>query len=50
MSPVRARRLLGALFAGVLTLAIAPTVAATPSSSYQLDLGRRTDYVGQTSW
>ena len=49
MSPVRARRLLGALFAGVLTLAIAPTVAATPSSSYQLDLGRRTDYVGQTN-
>ena len=37
------------LFAGVLTLAIAPTVAATPSSSYQLDLGRRTDYVGQTN-
>jgi len=49
MSPVRARRLLGALFAGVLTLAIAPTVVATPSSSYQLDLGRRTDYVGQTN-
>ena len=49
MSPVRARRLLGALFAGVLTLAIAPTVAAAPSSSYQLDLGRRTDYVGQTN-
>jgi len=49
MSPVRARRLLGALFAGVLTLAIAPPVAATPSSSYQLDLGRRTDYVGQTN-
>jgi len=49
MSPVRARRLLGALFAGVLTLAMAPTVAATPSSSYQLDLGRRTDYVGQTN-
>src|SRR6187551_1424707 len=49
MSPVRARRLLGALFAGVLTLAIAPTVAAAPSSSYQLDLGRRADYVGQTN-
>ena len=49
MSPVRARRLLGALFAGVLTLAIAPTVVATPPSSYQLDLGRRTDYVGQTN-
>src|SRR6476659_6147799 len=49
MSPVRARRLLGALFAGVLTLAIAPTVAAAPSSFYQLDLGRRTDYVGQTN-
>jgi hypothetical protein len=49
MSPVRARRLLGALFAGVLTFAIAPTVLAAPSSSYQLDLGRRTDYVGQTN-
>ena len=49
MSPVRGRRLLGALFAGALTLAIAPTVAAVPSSSYQLDLGRRTDYVGQTN-
>ena len=33
----------------MLTLAIAPTVAAAPSSSYQLDLGQRTDYVGQTN-
>jgi hypothetical protein len=49
MRPRRSRRLLPALFAGVLAVAVAPTVAAAPASSYQLDLGRTTDYVGQTN-
>ena len=49
MRPVRARRLVATLCAGILALAIAPIVAAAPSSAYQLDLGRRTDYVGQTN-
>jgi hypothetical protein len=49
MTPRHSRRLLGALFACVLALAIAPTVAAAPSSAYRLDLGRRADYVGQTN-
>jgi len=49
MRPSRSRRLLGALGAGVLALTIAPTVAAAPSSAYQLDLGTRADYVGQTN-
>lgn len=53
MSPVRvtrlATRLLGVPLAGVLALAIAPTVAAAPSSPYRLDLGQRADYVGQTN-
>ncbi|MFL5685016.1 MAG: hypothetical protein ACJ765_04750 [Chloroflexota bacterium] len=49
MRSVRPRPLLGALLAGVLALAVAPTVVAAPTSSYQLDLGRRNDYVGQTN-
>ena len=49
MRPVSARRPLGALFAGLLAVTIAPTVSAAPSSSYQLDLGERADYVGQTN-
>ena len=49
MRQVRPRRLLATLCAGLLALTIVPTVAAASSSSYQLDLGRRVDYVGQTN-
>ena len=49
MRQVRPRRLLATLCAGLVGLTIVPTVAAAPSSSYQLDLGRRADYVGQTN-
>jgi len=49
MRPIPARGPLGALFAGLLALTVAPTVAAAPSSVYQLDLGERADYVGQTN-
>jgi hypothetical protein len=49
MRQFRPRRLLATLCAGLLALTIVPTVAAAPSSSYQLDLGRRADYVGQTN-
>ena len=49
MRPARPRRLLATLCAGVLALAVAPTVVAAPVSTYQLDLGTRADYVGQTN-
>ena len=49
MTRFRPPRLLATLCAGLLALTIVPTVVAAPSSSYQLDLGRRVDYVGQTN-
>jgi hypothetical protein len=49
MTRFRPPRLLATLCAGLLALTIVPTVAAASSSSYQLDLGRRVDYVGQTN-
>jgi len=46
MRSVRAQRSVGLLLAGLLVLAVAPTVAAR-TTPFHLDIGRRADYVAQ---
>ena len=49
MRSVRAQRFVGLLLAGVLALAIAPATEAAARTAFDLDLGRRADYVAQTN-
>jgi hypothetical protein len=42
--------LVGLILAGLLVVAAAPVTAAAPSRSYELDLGKRADFVAQTNF
>jgi hypothetical protein len=49
MKSVRAQRSVGLLLAGLLALAVAPTTVAAGTTTFHLDLARRSDYVAQTN-